>query len=222
MGMATHCILRNTHIFKEAGVKMKTIKCLWLLILFATFSSPLFSASKAEISSTKTAVIFNTLCAKCHEGECSGRLSYDTGSSTIIRHIKRYAEDTNISKEEIVEFFGLLNYMKTECALWMPDNGKWDSKNLMSFALPSAKGYFIPLGILKEGKYHVEIKIKDKILFKVEVFSDYFEHYLHVSVSPDEKEKILQFTIDRPANIFLRIQSKEPLQIIDLEIKKDN
>ena len=201
---------------------MKTIKCLWLSILFATFFSPLFSASKAEISSTKTAVIFNTLCAKCHEGECSGRLSYDTGSSTVIRHIKRYAEDTNISKEETEELFSLLNHMKTECALWMPDNGRRESKNLASFALPSAKGYFIPLGILKEGKYHVEIKIKDKILFSIEALSDHFEHYLHVSVCPDEKEKTLQFTIDRPANIFLRIQSKEPLQIIDLKIKKDN
>lgn len=201
---------------------MKTIKYLWLLILFAAFSSPLLSASKAEIASTKTAVIFNTLCAKCHEGQCSGRLSYDTENSTTSRHIKRYAEDANISKEETEELFSLLNYMKTECALWMPDNGKWESKDLVSFALPSAKGYFIPLGILKEGKYHVEIKIKEKILFAVEVFSDYFEHYLHVSVCPDEKEKALQFTIDKPANIFLCIQSKEPLQIIDLEIKKVN
>jgi len=201
---------------------MKTIKYLWVLILWVTFPLHLFSASKVENSSTKTAVIFNTLCAKCHEGECSGRLSFDTGSKTASRHIKRYAGDTNISKNETEEFFSLLNHMKTECALWMPDNGKWKSENLSHFTLPSAKGHFIPLGILKEGRYHIEIKIKEDILFRIEVLSDHLDNYLDVSSCPDREKETLQFTIDKPVNTFLRLQSSKPLQIIDLEIKRDD
>ena len=201
---------------------MKITKYLWLWMLFATFPLHLSSAQKVEDSSTKIAVIFNTLCAKCHEGECSGRLSFDTGSKAASNHIKRYAGDVNISKGETEEFFSLLNYMKTECALWMPDNGKWKPENLSHFALPSSKGYFIPLGLLREGKYNVEIKINDDIHFRVEVLSDHFDHFLDKSACPDGEQETLQFTIDKSVNTFLRIQSRIPLQVMDLNIKKDN
>ena len=201
---------------------MKITKYLWLCMIFTTFPLHLSSAPKVESSSIKTSVIFNTLCAKCHEGECSGRLSFDTGSKAASNHIKRYAGDTNISKGETEEFFNLLNYMKTECALWMPDNGKWKPENLSHFALPSSKGYFIPLGVLKEGKYHIEIKLKDDIHFRVEVLSDHFDHYLDRSICPDGKKETLQFTIDKTVNIFLRMQSRKPLYIIDLNLQKDN
>ncbi len=200
---------------------MKMLKYVWLGILFVSFPLYLSSAQKVEKSSIKTSVIFNTLCAKCHEGECSGRLSFDTGSKAASSHIKRYAGDINISKGETEEFFSLLNYMKTECALWMPDNGKWKSENLSHFALPSSKGYFIPLGILKEGKYHLEINLKDDIHFRVEILSDHFEHYLDISVCPDGKKKTFQFTVNKAVNTFLRIQSRIPLQIMNLDIKKD-
>ena len=201
---------------------MKVTKYLWVCMLFITFPLHLSSAPKVEDSSIKTSVIFNTLCAKCHEGECSGRLSFDTGSKVASSHIKRYSGDTNISKGETEEFFSLLNYMKTECALWMPNNGKWEPENLTHFALPSSKGYFIPLGILKEGKYHIEIKLKDDIHFRVEVLSDHFENFLDISACPDGKKQILQFTIKRKVNTFLRIQSRKPLYIIDLNVKKDD
>ncbi len=200
---------------------MKMIKYIGVWILFVSFPLHLVSAPKVENSSIKTSVIFNTLCAKCHEGECSGRLSFDMGSKAAISHIKRYAGDINISKGEIEEFFSLLNYMKTECALWMPDNGKWKPEHLSHFALPSAKGYFIPLGILKEGKYHLEIRLKDNIHFRVEVLSDHFEHFLDISACPDEENQILTFIIEKEVNTFLRLQSRQTVQVMDLKVIKD-
>lgn len=201
---------------------MKLTKYLWLGMLFATFPLHLVSAPKVENGSIKTSVIFNTLCAKCHEGQCSGRLSFDTGSKAASSHIKRYTGDVNISKSETEEFFSLLNYMKTECALWMPKSGEWKPENLSHFSLPSQKGYFIPLGVLKEGKYYIEIKLKESIHFKIEILSDHFEHFLDKSACPDEKKEMLQFTVDKAVNTFLRIQSRQTVQIIDLKIKKDN
>jgi hypothetical protein len=166
-------------------------------------------------------VIFNTLCAKCHEGECSGRLSFDTGSKAASSHIKRYSGNTNITKTEVKEFFSLLNYMKIECALWMPKNVRWKPENCLGFALPSLKGYFIPLGILKEGTYHIEITLKENVHFNIEVLSNHFKHFLDIPVCPDKKQ-ILQFTIDRKVNTFVRIKSRMPLEIIDLDLKKEN
>ena len=198
---------------------MKMTKYLWLAILFGIFPLHLSSAQKVEKSSVKTSVIFNTLCAKCHEGECSGRLSFTMGAKAASSHIKRYAGDVNISISETGEFFSLLSYMKTECALWMPDNGKWKPENLSHFALPSAKGYFIPLGLLKEGKYNLEIKLKDNVLYRVEVLSDHFENFLDISTCPDEEKEILHFTIDKAVNIYLRIQSRIPLEITNLNVE---
>jgi len=197
---------------------MKTIKYLWFGILFITFPMSLSSTENVENISIKTSVIFNTQCAKCHEGECSGRLSFDTGTKTASKHIKRYVGDMNISNGEVEEFFSLLNYMKTECALWMPDNVKWTQKNLSDFALPSAKAYFIPLGVLKKGQYNLEIKQKADIHFRVEILSDHFEHFLDIWACPNREKDTLQFTIDKPVNTFLRIQSRKPLQIIDLSL----
>ncbi|RRS29828.1 MAG: hypothetical protein P794_10070 [Epsilonproteobacteria bacterium (ex Lamellibrachia satsuma)] len=198
---------------------MQTVK--YILTCFLTFPLYLSSAPKVENSSIKTAVIFNTLCAKCHEGECSGRLSFDTGSKVAGNHIKHYAGDINISKEEIKEFFTLLNHMKTECIVWMPDAGKRNMKKLSLFALPSGKGYFVPLGSLQKGKYSLEIKLKEDIHFRIEVLSDKFEHFLDISACPNCEKEPLQFTIDRPANTFLRIRSRKTFQIIDLNVKKD-
>ena len=195
-----------------------------IFLFLATLFSPMtLSAEEKPLNiSTKTAVIFNTLCAKCHEGECSGRLSFDTGSKAASSHIKRYAGDATISKVENKEFFTLLNHMKTKCALIMPDGDKWTQENLAHFALPSSKGYFIPLGLLRSGKYLIVIKTEEKIHFKVEVISDHFDSYLGTTVCPDQKENNLGFTLDGTTNTFLRINSKKPLHITILEIKSQD
>ncbi len=204
------------------GLMIKTANFLLLMTFLSASPFPLFSAEKTENVSTKIAVIFNTLCAVCHEGECSGRLSFDTGSKAASLHIKRYAGDSNISESEKEELFTLLNYMKKECALFMPVNEKWKAENLSRFALPSHESYFIPLGILKSGNYRLIIETKADALFRVEVLSAYFDHFLDRTFYPHRKEQVLRFTIDEPINAFLRISSKKPLHVITLEIKKDD
>ncbi|MEA2091260.1 MAG: hypothetical protein U9O83_02710 [Campylobacterota bacterium] len=198
----------------------KNRKILVLINFFALFSIYLFAAEKTEDISAKTAVIFNTLCAKCHEGQCSGRLSFDTGSDAASNHIKRYSDSSNISKGEIKEFFSLLNYMKKECLLLMPDDGKWEIGSLSRFALPSHKGYFIPLGVLKSGDYYLVIKTKESVRFRIEVISNSFDAYLDQTVCSNTKERLFNFTLDESLNSFLRIRSKEALHITALEIKK--
>ncbi len=200
---------------------IKITNFIFLMTSFSVFSLPLSAGEKMENISTKTAVIFNTLCAKCHEGECSGRLSFDTGNKAADSHIKRYAGDTNVSEDETKDFFTLLNYMKKECALYMPDNGKWKPENLSHFALPSHDSYFIPIGVLKSGNYHLEIETKENVHFRVEILSDHFDPFLDQTVCPDRKDQNLEFMIDEPVNSFLRIRSRKPLHVITLDISKD-
>jgi len=192
----------------------------FLLVLMMTllsFPTTLSATEKEENIGTKTAVIFNTLCAKCHEGECSGRLSFDTGSEAAHTHIKRYAIDDNISESDIKEFFALLNHMKKECSLLMPDKEKPKPEDISRFAIPSRKAYFIPLGLLKKGTYSLILSAKEKLHYRVEVLSNHFDHFTDVSTSPDRKEKI-HFTVDEPTRTFLRIQSKKTLHIQTIKL----
>lgn len=198
----------------------KSIKFLGLISFFIIFSSPLFSAEKAQNISTEVAVIFNTLCAKCHEGQCSGRLSFDSGSGAASSHIRRYSDESDISQDEIEEFFTLLNYMKQECLLLMPDDGKWNVDNLSRFALPSHKSYFVPLGVLKSGNYDLIIKTKEAVQFRIEVISNQFDAFLDKSVCPSDKEQIFNFKLAESTNSFLRIRSNKSVHISTLEIKK--
>jgi hypothetical protein len=206
---------------QKVRIMFKAINFLFLIIFLSIFPHSILMAQKLQNISIKTSVIFNTLCAKCHEGECSGRLSFDTGSKAANSHIKRYSGDINISVDERKEFFSLLNYMKKECALYMPDTKEWKIKNLSQFALPSHKSYFIPLGTLKSGKYNFDIKTKEKIHFRVEIISEHFDPFLDQSICPDQRWETIQFSIDRSSNSFLRIRSKKPFHILTLEIIKD-
>ncbi len=189
------------------------------ILLFLIFVSSLHAADKLQNITLKSAVTFNTLCAKCHEGQCSGRLTFDTGSEATSNHIKRYSDDVNISKHEIKEFFTLLNYMKKECLLFMPDNIKQNKRNLLSFGTTSYKKYFIPLGVLKKGVYTLFLETKDDSRFRIEVISSQFDSYLDRSVCSSSKEKQFDFTLDEKTEYFLRIHSKKALYLKGMELK---
>ncbi len=187
-------------------------------IVCSIFISSLYSGEISDNISVKSAVIFNTLCAKCHEGQCSGRLTFDTGSEAASNHIKRYSADVNISKDEIKEFFTLLNYMKKDCLLFMPKGIKYKKENLLSFSTLSHKRYFIPLGRLKKGEYLISLHIKENIHYSMEIISSQFDSYFSQTICPDAKKKVYEFSVDEDTNFFLRIQSKEPLNLEKLDI----
>ncbi|WP_455755776.1 hypothetical protein [Sulfurimonas sp.] len=189
-------------------------------LFFLIFTTFLYSAQNKENISLKSAVTFNTLCSKCHEGKCSRRLTFDRGNKFTNNHIKRYSDFKDISKNEIKEFFILLNYMKKECLLLMPDEIKYEISNLESFAISSHKGYFIPLGELKKGNYSLFIRTKDDTPFRVELISRQLDSYLDRLFRSCVKKRKFDFTIDKDTNYFLRIKSKEPLYLKVLEIKK--
>ncbi len=195
------------------------IKFIYILIAIKLFFLPL-EANEQKLISTKTAVIFNTLCAKCHEGGCSGRLTFHNSQSTATNHIKRYSNNTQLKENELNEFFTLLNYMKKECAILMSNNIKSKSDNISLYTLPSYKGYFIPLGALDKGKYNLSFKLKENISFRIEIISKQLDYLFDEFVCSNKKEYKFSFTIDKTSNGFLRILSKKPLYLKGLKLKK--
>ena len=190
-----------------------------LILFFLLFTSSLYTTERAQKITLKSAVVFNTLCAKCHEGGCSGRLSFDTGKEAASNHIKRYADSQKISKLEVKEYFTLLNFMKKDCLLFMPKSAKWSLKNSLDFATPSHKQYFIPLGELQSGNYQLQIQTKKDINFRFEIISNQFDSYINQAIYSDNRKEVFTFLLEENTNCFLRIHSKKPLYIKSLMFK---
>ena len=83
--------LRTSLIEEIELMKCQSIIGAFTLVGHLLLISPSFAVEDKAF--TESVVIFNTICAKCHEAECSGRLSFDeafeTSSSHILRHYGR-------------------------------------------------------------------------------------------------------------------------------------
>ena len=199
-------------------VRIPNILLLKLSVLL--FPLVLSANEYRETVSIKTSVIFNIRCAKCHEGECSGRLSFDSGDQAARSHIRRYAEENSSSDKEIKAFYALLNHMKKKCTILMPHkDDKNKLKELSRFALSSYKGYFIPLGRLEKGAYTLSIITKEENRYNLEILSEHLNPIVNIAVGAGKKKNI-DFTIEKPIDTFLRIRSRQALHIEKLKIDK--
>ena len=59
------------------------------VIVVAVMGMTYATMGTAEVSRA-TAVKFNTVCTRCHEGECSGRVSFSSGVAATRSHVLRY------------------------------------------------------------------------------------------------------------------------------------
>jgi hypothetical protein len=107
-------------------------------------------------------VRFSTVCFNCHEGECSGRLSFDSGAQAAHNHVRRYL-GVATTPAEIDTLFALLKYTKERCAHYplaatVPADGRWDADVLARWRNSVEGGYFLPLGRLDAGDYRLDLR----------------------------------------------------------------
>jgi hypothetical protein len=125
-----------------------------------------------------TVVRFNTVCANCHEGECSGRLSFQSGMEAARHHLQRYLGQ--LSERESVDLFALLKFTKEQCRQYplkanLPPDGHWKLEDLQTWRNPTEGGYFVPLGELREGKYLLRLKFAGEPLGRVRIIGAKFD-----------------------------------------------
>ncbi len=89
-------------------------------------------------SFTESVVIFNTICAKCHEAQCSGRLSFDEAFEKSTSHVLRHYGQASGKQWLQKELFDILNYMKGKCAYYpiqtlIPSKRVWNRVILDKF-----------------------------------------------------------------------------------------
>ena len=162
---------------------------------FAACCIALWSALAAgdEISRA-TVVRFNTVCAVCHEGECSGRLSYSGGAGAARGHMQRYLG--KLGEDEAAALFDLLRYTKERCAPYpvatrIPDGGVWRTADLAPWRNPREGGYYIPLGELRGGAYRLRLAFAGTAAGRLKITDDHFEVAGEEALRPERTQDVV-------------------------------
>ena len=162
------------------------MKALTLLALLFSLS-----ASAEEIPRL-TLVRFNTVCATCHEGECSGRLSFDSGATAALGHMQRHLG--KIGEVEARDLFGLIKYTKEHCAHYpvianIPANGVWTSADLAAWRNLQAGAYFVALGSLPAGNYRLRLTFNSPAQGRLKITDRQFEPVIEETLCPEKMQE---------------------------------
>lgn len=142
----------------------------------------------AEVSQA-TVVKFNTVCTRCHEGECSGRLSFSSGDAATRSHVRRYLPSS--SSLEVEELFAILKYTKEFCAHYplpdaIPANSVWGAEELRQWRSPDGDSYFIPLGRMRRGAYRLGLRFDGEAEASVRITNEKFDMLLEEQRCKDQ------------------------------------
>lgn len=190
------------------------------LLLASMFLLPSFVCASDNIA-IKSIVIFNTTCAQCHEGECSGRMSFHLPERAVNQHICRHGGD--LSADRIRQLARLLRHMKEECSFYpvplaLVNDHIWGSDVLNQFQSPSRQAYFIPLGRLNSGLYQLLFEEPNRIKFCAEIINDEFDFIDKDNLNGEHGKQGLQFQIEERSEYFLRLTAQKPVNFKKLEL----
>jgi hypothetical protein len=179
------------------------------------------SAQGADIP-TSTVVRFNTVCARCHEGECSGRLTFDVDHMAAANHIRRHAGE--VVTDEQKDLHTLLTYMKQRCDYYpmrvaAPPSGSWSPSMLAQLRGPAGDTYFIPLGALSAGRYRARLRFDVAAEACAQVISASFDIGEHPGLKTEGGTMEFEFIASENRPYYLRLQAAKPAVLEMLEIQ---
>jgi len=171
----------------------------------------------------RSQVVFGTQCARCHEGQCSGRLSFDSGAAGAAEHIRRHSDA--LHDGALLELFELLEKMKRECAYSplqspVPSDGVWSAEALSTLCVSSRRDYLVPLGELEPGEYRVELLIPEQRHIHAEVLTRAFESLLDSPRTFDGGRALLHFSSPETSDPLLRLRAQEPILVEQLVLRR--
>lgn len=173
-------------------------------------------------ASLESGVLFGTTCARCHEGECSGRLSFESGPEAAVGHIRRHAGP--VSDASVQELFALLERMKKDCAYPplaapIPEDGIWSSQLLARLCIPSRRACLLPLGTLEPGSCAIELRFDGEPHVHAEVVTRGFDLLLDEAVAIEAGKAAAAFDVSQGTEAFLRIFGQAPVPITRVSLE---
>ena len=199
----------------------------WVLWVFSLLLIPYDAFAVEDEPFRESVIIFNTICAKCHEAQCSGRLTfgdaYEASTSHIIRHYGQASEKKWLQKE----LFSILNHMKENCAYYpmtvpVPAKRIWNSEILEKMTTLLERNYFIPIGPFTAGRYNLELKLAKDAKVTVHLVSETFEMVVEDCYLTSDRRLVIPFSIEEAENYYVRVYPRKPVQITRLAITTVN
>jgi hypothetical protein len=202
-------------------MKYQSIKDGFVLVGLLLLITPSHAAEDKPF--TESVVIFNTICAKCHEAECSGRLSFEEAFEISTSHILRYFGHASGKKWLQKELFDILNFMKGKCAYYPMQvtvtlTRDWRGKILDGFTTLMERSYFIPVGNLTPGNYLIELELDKDVKVAAHLISEEFEMVVEDCYLSSNRRISNPFLIEEPGNYYFRTYPQEPVRITRLVI----
>lgn len=185
---------------------------LLLLLLFGTDAD-------AEVRSSQHWALFNTVCARCHEAQCSGRLSLGSGDAQSRAHVERYAG--RLSDELHQQLVTYLQHMKEFCGftaipLAFEPRAAWSEEQLTDFRTPNGEAYFVPLGELAAGRHRVQARLAGAE-WSAQVVADGFDALAEARSCGAGDEFSLEFHAGEGMH-YLRVLGRGALQLQELRL----
>ena len=221
-----NCSRKNRPRRTSRSERLEKVKChpvIWCFSLLGLFLH-LFPAFALEDKAfTESVVIFNTICAKCHEAQCSGRLSFSEAFEASNSHILRYYGPAAGKQWLQKELFDILNYMKGRCAYYpiqapIPLKRDWGSEILDKFTTLMERNYFIPVGNFIPGLYYIELELEKDVKVTAHLISEEFEMVVDDCYLSSDRRISIPFLIEEPGDYYFRMYPREPVRIIRLAI----
>ncbi|WP_177419127.1 hypothetical protein [endosymbiont of Lamellibrachia barhami] len=185
------------------------------------FLPPAFAAEGEAF--TESVVIFNTICAKCHEAQCSGRLSFDQAFEKSSSHVLRHYGQASGKQWLQKELFDILNFMKEKCAYYpiqtpIPSKRIWKTDILDKFTTFMERNYFIPLGHFTPGQYRIELELEKDAKVITHLISGEFEMALEDCYLSTDRRVNIPVRIEEPGDYYFRMYPKTPVRILRFSI----
>jgi hypothetical protein len=176
-----------------------------------------------EETFTESVVIFNTICAKCHEAQCSGRLSFKDALDASTSHIVRYYGDASGKRWLQEQLFVILNHMKEKCAYYpmdmpVPPQRVWGAQTLEKLSTYLERNYFIPVGPLSSGDHRLELTLDRNEKVTVHVVSETFNMVAEDCFQSAGGRLDIPFAVTEPGNHYVRVYPRTPLRLLRLAV----
>lgn len=163
---------------------------------------------------------FATACAQCHEGECSGRLSFARRPQAAFDHIRQYAGPTDDALA--MALYAALERMKRDCdyaPITTPAlEGALDAVQIEAYRDPWSGAYFIPLPMLSPARYRLRLETTHSGRARVEIIDVAFDPLFDQCIAIADDGVTLTLDLGEPAARYLRLRPRDALRITRLAL----
>lgn len=207
-------------------MQLQSFPARFLTIVLASALAGAGAAAEPPSVSTRAIVVFNTVCARCHEGECSGRLSFDESFARSRGHMARHYPPAEQQEPLRRGLFTALAYMKDHCAYYpmpskVPPGRTWNRDQLESLSTGDDSAWFVPAGRLAPGRYRLQLDLAADRLVTVQLTNERFETAIENCYDSHAGQLRIPFTIDDAGNYYVRLYVRRPVTLTRLAIRPE-